>query len=132
MVKSGMRPPYSTPTKDGFTPSTKELENELWKWKGLTQIQLRNEQAPEIQSMYSLNKPISELRTKMRSEFERHRYVKQLSVVDMLIFQNHAEYQEIMNYWKQLPHVMKYFRTEEDRTAKLPENFIQGFLEGRN
>ena len=49
--------------------------------------------APEIQTMYSLNKPVSELRTKIRQEFERHRYVSQLPVVDMLLFQSHAEYQ---------------------------------------
>ncbi len=51
------------------------------------------DQAPEIQTMYSLNKPVAELRTKMRQEFERHRYVSQLSVVDVLLFQNHAEFQ---------------------------------------
>jgi NADH dehydrogenase (ubiquinone) 1 alpha subcomplex subunit 6 len=34
-----------------------------------------------------------------------------------------------MNYWKQTTHVMKYFRKEEDDNAKLPKNFIQGFLE---
>ena len=49
--------------------------------------------APEIQSMYSLNQPVSEIRTKIRQEFERHRYVNQLPVVDMLLFQSHAEYQ---------------------------------------
>ena len=43
--------------------------------------------------MYSLNQPVSELRTKIRQEFERHRYAGQLPVVDMLIFQSHAEYQ---------------------------------------
>ena len=37
--------------------------------------------------------------------------------------------QETMNYWKQLPHIMKYFRTEEDPTARLPKNFMSGFLE---
>jgi len=82
--------------------------------------------------MYSLGKPVAEIRTKMRQEFERHRYVKQLQVVDMLLFQSHAEFQETLNYWKQLSHVMKYFRAEEDPSAKLPKNFISGFLEGRN
>lgn len=43
--------------------------------------------------MYSLNISVGELRTKMREQFERHRYVKQLPVVDMLLFQSHAEYQ---------------------------------------
>lgn len=43
--------------------------------------------------MYSLNKPVSELRTKIRQEFERQRYVSQLPAVDMLLFQSHSEYQ---------------------------------------
>ena len=37
--------------------------------------------------------------------------------------------QETLNYWKQLPHVLKYFRETEDPTARLPQNFMQGFLE---
>lgn len=41
-------------------------------------------------------------------------------------------YQETLNYWKQLSHVMKYFRPEEDPGARLPRNFVSGFLEGRN
>ncbi|KAL8707838.1 MAG: hypothetical protein Q9220_007192 [cf. Caloplaca sp. 1 TL-2023] len=49
--------------------------------------------APEIQQMYSLNMPVSEIRTKVRQEFERHRYVKQLPVIDMLLFQSHSEFQ---------------------------------------
>jgi hypothetical protein len=51
------------------------------------------EQAPEIQTMYSLGMPVSALRTKMRQEFERHRYVNQIGVVDVLLFQSHAEFQ---------------------------------------
>lgn len=49
--------------------------------------------APEIQQMYSLNIPVSEIRTKVRQEFERRRYVNQLPVVDMLLFKSHEEYQ---------------------------------------
>ncbi|KAL1869007.1 hypothetical protein Plec18167_008009 [Paecilomyces lecythidis] len=88
--------------------------------------------SPEIQTMYSLNMPVSAIRTKIRQEFEQHRYVNQLSVVDVLIQKSNAEFQETLNYWKQLSHVMKYFRPEEDPTARLPPNFISGFLEGRN
>jgi len=58
--------------------------------------------------------------------------VNQLKVVDVLLFQSHAEYQETLNYWKQLSHVMKYFRKEEDSSATLPKTFIDGFLTGRN
>ena len=52
-----------------------------------------NEQAPEIQTMYSLNMPVSAIRTKMRQEFERHRYVAQLKTVDVLLFNSHQEFQ---------------------------------------
>lgn len=38
-------------------------------------------------------------------------------------------WQETLNFWKQLTHVLKYFRTEEDPKAKLPKNFIQSFIE---
>ena len=43
--------------------------------------------------MYSLNIPVSAIRTKIRQEFEKHRYVNQLKVVDVLLFQSHAEFQ---------------------------------------
>ena len=41
----------------------------------------------------------------------------------------HECLQETLNYWKQLPHVLKYFRPEDDPNAKLPQNFMTGFLE---
>ena len=50
-------------------------------------------QAPEIQTMYTLNMPVSTIRTKMRQEFERHRYVTKLKTVDVLIYKSHAEFQ---------------------------------------
>jgi len=51
---------------------------------------------------------------------------------DVLIYNSHAEFQETLNFWKQLTHVLKYFRAEEDPKARLPKTFIAGFLEGRN
>lgn len=50
-------------------------------------------QAPEIQTMYSLDMPVSKIRTKTRQEFERHRYVGQIKTVDRLLQNSHAEYQ---------------------------------------
>ncbi|KPI34402.1 NADH-ubiquinone oxido 14.8 kDa subunit [Cyphellophora attinorum] len=84
---------------------------------------------PEIQQMYSLNMPVARIRSKVREEFEKHRYVNNLKAVDVLISQSHMEFQETLNFWKQLSHVMKYFRKEEDPTARLPKNFMSGFLE---
>lgn len=37
--------------------------------------------------------PVSAIRTKIRQEFEKHRYVSQMSVVDVLLYQSHAEFQ---------------------------------------
>lgn len=43
--------------------------------------------------MYTLNMPVSTIRTKMRQEFERHRYVSKLKTADVLIYKSHAEFQ---------------------------------------
>ncbi|KAK8048348.1 NADH dehydrogenase- alpha subcomplex- subunit 6 [Apiospora phragmitis] len=89
--------------------------------------------APEIQTMYSVPFPVSVIRTRMREEFERHRFVNKIPVVDVLLMQNNAEYQETMNFWKQTTHVMSYFPEENFRGhERLPKSFMQGFLEGRN
>jgi len=88
--------------------------------------------SPEIQTMYSLNMPISAIRTKIRQEFERHRYVNQLKTTDVLLFNSHQEFQETLNYWKQLTHVLKYFRADQTMENALPKTFMQGFIEGRN
>lgn len=43
--------------------------------------------------MYSLNMPVSKIRTKVRQEYEKHRYVNQLKAVDVLLMQSHMEFQ---------------------------------------
>lgn len=53
----------------------------------------RKHQAPEIQTMYTLNIPVSTIRNKMRQEFERHRYVSKLRTADVLIYNSHSEFQ---------------------------------------
>lgn len=43
--------------------------------------------------MYNMPMPISAIRTRVRQEFERNRYVSKLPVVDVLLFKSHTEYQ---------------------------------------
>jgi NADH dehydrogenase (ubiquinone) 1 alpha subcomplex subunit 6 len=83
--------------------------------------------------MYTLPVPIASIRTRIRQEFERHRFTDKLPIVDVLLFKSHAEYQETMNYWKQTTQLMGYFKEENFRSAeRLPSSFMHGFLEGRN
>lgn len=80
--------------------------------------------------MYSVPLPVSAVRTRMRQEFERHRFVNKLPVVDVLLFQSNADYQETMNFWRQTNHIMSYFKEESFKQGpKLPSSFIEGFLE---
>jgi hypothetical protein len=49
--------------------------------------------APEIVEEYGLVIPVSAVRSRIRQEFERHRYVRDLSVIDLLIFKGTSEFQ---------------------------------------
>ncbi|OAA56657.1 NADH-ubiquinone oxidoreductase b14 [Niveomyces insectorum RCEF 264] len=83
--------------------------------------------------MYSVPLPVAVVRARIRQEFERHRFVNKLPVVDVLLFQSNADYQETMNFWRQTTHIMSYFNEETlQGQRKLPSSFMQGFLEGRN
>ncbi|PNP47704.1 hypothetical protein TGAMA5MH_01528 [Trichoderma gamsii] len=82
--------------------------------------------------MYNVPLPVSALRTRMRQEFERNRHASNLSVVDVLLFKSHAEYQETMNFWKQQTHILSYFNDNFRGDKRLPSSFMSGFLEGRN
>lgn len=57
-------------------------------------------QAPQIVSLYALNISPSMIREKKRADFERHRGITDVNVIDMLIFKSKQEYQETMNCWK--------------------------------
>lgn len=85
-------------------------------------------------TLYELTLPVSVVRSKVRQEFERNRYVNDLPTVDILLHKGQAEYQELNNFWKQQSHVMKYFITEDEPQAatRLPDSFMGKFLEGRN
>lgn len=105
--------------------------------------------------MYNVPFPVSVIRTRIREEFERNRFVNKLPIVDVLLFKSDAEYQviwhqcwrsenggngdnradrqqETMNFWKQSNHVMSYFKEENFRgDHRLPSSFMSGFLEVR-
>ena len=80
-------------------------------------------------TLYLLDVPTPAVRAKIRQEFERNRFVKQLPVVDVLVTKSDIEFQETMNYWKQTAQLMKYFRAEENPHVVPPRDFMTAFLE---
>ncbi len=43
--------------------------------------------------MYNVPVPVATVRTRIREEFEKHRFANKLSIVDVLIFKSNADYQ---------------------------------------
>ena len=75
--------------------------------------------------MFLLNIPVSAVRAKIREEFEKNRYVTDLSVIDVLIFKGRSEYEETLNGWKMETHVMRYFL--KDESPPKPQTFLEKF-----
>lgn len=87
--------------------------------------------APKFVEMYEINVPVAMVRTTLRSEFERNRYVEDLSVRNVLLARGHMEFQETVNFWKQVPHVLKYFdEFSKTQVAEKPDDFVRKFIKG--
>ncbi|KAJ6264752.1 hypothetical protein Dda_0903 [Drechslerella dactyloides] len=82
-------------------------------------------QAPEIVKLYMLEVDVPAVRAKIREEFERHRHVKDLGTVDVLLMKNHMEFQVPS------PRAFSYVPEQEPHTH-VPKTFMENFLEGRN
>ncbi|ODV96639.1 hypothetical protein PACTADRAFT_15172 [Pachysolen tannophilus NRRL Y-2460] len=74
--------------------------------------------------------PASQVKTKIRQEFERHRFINDLSVQNVLYMKSQMEFQELVNFWKQECHVMKYFETIENYDKTHNSSFIEKFIKG--
>jgi NADH dehydrogenase (ubiquinone) 1 alpha subcomplex subunit 6 len=69
--------------------------------------------SPEICALYALDVPPSTLRAKYREKFEQAKGVEDLAVIDVMLHKGRVEFQETINAWKQIPHMMKLFAEEE-------------------
>lgn len=86
--------------------------------------------APTFVELYELDMPTAAMRTKIRQEFERHRYVDSLAVLNIMYMKGQMEYQETINFWKQQSHVLKYFTEEQQYNNLKGQGFVDGFLRG--
>lgn len=88
---------------------------------------IRNSQ--EFSNLYELDMPVSNIKTKIRQEFERNRYVKNIDITNVLYMKGQMEFQELVNFWKQQCHVLNYF--DEQTSKDVPKSdFVSGFLKG--
>ena len=79
--------------------------------------------------MYELDMPVSNVKTKIRQEFERQRFVNDLDLTNVLYAKGQMEFQELINFWKQQCHVMRYFDGSSERLAD-KNDFVKNFLRG--
>ncbi|KAH3660669.1 hypothetical protein OGATHE_005001 [Ogataea polymorpha] len=79
---------------------------------------------------YDLDLPASQVKTKIRQEFERHRFVNDLAVQNVLYMKAQMEFQELVNFWKQRCHVMMYFEPFSSYDTTANDSFIDKFLKG--
>jgi NADH dehydrogenase (ubiquinone) 1 alpha subcomplex subunit 6 len=85
--------------------------------------------APSFTETYEIDQPVSRVRTKLRQEFERNRFVDDIKVTNILLAKGQMEFQETINFWKQQAHVLKYFQTEEATIQKPAQNdFLSRFI----
>ncbi|KAL3896656.1 MAG: hypothetical protein SGCHY_003931 [Lobulomycetales sp.] len=88
--------------------------------------------APSIVENYDLDLTTPAVRARIRQEFEKHRNVQDVNVIDRLIFKSRTEYEETINMWKQKTHVMRYFEDDVKLLQSVkPVSFLDKFLAGR-
>ena len=69
----------------------------------------------------------NDIRRAVRAEFERHRYVSDPRVVDVLLQKGQQSYQETVNAWSQEPHILGILLAPKSRPQR---TFMEKFLEG--
>jgi NADH dehydrogenase (ubiquinone) 1 alpha subcomplex subunit 6 len=84
---------------------------------------------PTICDIYKLEVTETQCRRRIRQEFEKHKFVKDVQVVDILLFKARQELEESLNCFKQPTHIMRFFPNDE--YAALPSNdFLTLFYNG--
>ena len=84
----------------------------------------------EFANLYELDMPVSSIKTKIRQEFERQRFVDDLAIRNVLYMKGQMEFQELINFWKQQCHVLRYFDDQNAYNTIDKNDFVKNFLRG--
>jgi len=82
--------------------------------------------------MHLLDIPVSQIRAKIREEFEKNRGVNDLGVVNVMIGKGQMELDETLNMWKQKTHVMRYFGNYDIPPPPEKSDFLSKFYDNRS
>ncbi|KAH3674865.1 hypothetical protein WICMUC_003068 [Wickerhamomyces mucosus] len=120
-----------------FAEATKiTLNNNVMRNRVLSLYRRYLRHSPTFVELYELDLPVAAVRTKIRQEFERNRFQKDINIINILYAKGQMEFQELVNFWKQNAHVMRYF--ENDGQTRFNEkvvpdrSFATRFLKGYN
>lgn len=84
----------------------------------------------EMCDLYELDMPVASAKTKIRQEFERHRFESDLKLTNVLYMKGQMEFQELINFWKQQCHVLRYFDDQSSYNIVDKNDFVKNFLRG--
>ncbi|KAK9503471.1 hypothetical protein O3M35_010017 [Rhynocoris fuscipes] len=86
-------------------------------------------QIPYILLDYDIPKNAKQCREKLREEFDKHKHVNDIRVIDMLVVKGHIDLKEAVEVWKHRSHLMTYW---QDTVEPKPKDFLSKFIAGSN
>lgn len=84
-------------------------------------------QIPYICQEYHVPLTPEKCRQKLREEFYKNKHITDVRVIDMLCVKGQQDLVETKNIWKQMNHVMAYFK---DTHNPKPRDFLSKFYDG--
>jgi len=79
---------------------------------------------------FDLPRSTAECHQALRENFRKNAKVRDIRMIDMLVIKGQQDLKEVVEHWKQIPHIMALWFPEDNRKEK-PKDFIGKFLSGQ-